>query len=42
MIKILSEDMIIPIFSEYNYYYETGTKHELILFWVCDIVAVFK
>ena len=31
-----------PKFGEYNYYHETGTKPELILFWVRDTVAVFK
>ena len=42
MMNILSRDMIIPEFGEYNYYYETGTKAELTLFWVRDAVAVFK
>ena len=40
--KSLSGDMIIPKFGEYNYYHEAGTKPELILFQVRDIVAVFK
>ena len=40
--KILSGDMIIPKFDEYNYYHETGTKSELILFWTPNSVAVFK
>ena len=31
-----------PKFGEYNYYHETGTKPELILFWVRDTVAFFK
>ena len=34
--------MIIPKFGEYNYYHETGTKPEPILFWVRDTVAVYK
>ena len=34
--------MIIPKFGEYNYYHETGTKLELILFWVRDTIAIFK
>ena len=42
MMNILSRDMIIPEFGEYNYYYETGTKAELTLFWVRDAVAIFK
>ena len=42
MMNSLSGDMIIPKFSEYNYCHETGTKPELILFWVRDTVAVFK
>ena len=29
-------------FGEYNYYHETGTKPELILFWVRDVFAIFK
>ena len=40
--KKLSGDIIIPKFGEYNYFHETGTKPELILFWVRDTVAVFK
>ena len=42
MIKSLSGDMITPKFGEYDYHRETGTKPELILFWVRDDVAVFK
>ena len=42
MMKSLSGDVIIPKFGEYNYHHETGTKPELILFWVRDDVAVFK
>ena len=42
MIKNLSGDMIIPKFGEYNYYHETESKPELILFWDPDTVAVFK
>ena len=42
MVKRFSGDMIIPKFGEYNYYHETGTKLELILFWVRDTIAVFK
>ena len=41
MMKILSGGMIIPNFSEYNYYHESGSKPELILFWVRDTVAIF-
>ena len=40
--KSLSGDMMIPKFGEYDYYYETRTKSELILFWIRDIVAIFK
>ena len=40
--KRLSGNMVIPKFSEYNYYHETGTKPELILFWVYDTVAVLR
>ena len=40
--KVLSKDMISPKFSEYNYYHETGTKPELILFWVRNIIAIFE
>ena len=40
--KLLSGDMIIPKFGEYNCYHETGSKPEHILFWVRDTVAVFK
>ena len=40
--KSLSGDIKIPRFGKYNYYHETGTKPELILFWVRDTVAVFK
>ena len=36
--KSLSGDMINPKFGEYNYYHETGSKSELILLWVGDIV----
>ena len=39
MIKSLSGDMII---GEYNYYHETATKPELILFWVRDTFTAFK
>ena len=42
MIKRLSGNMVIPKFSEYNYYHETGTKPELILFWVRDTVTFLK
>ena len=34
--------MVIPKFGEYNYYHETRTKPEVILFWVRDTVAIFK
>ena len=42
MMKSLSGDMIIPKFGEYNYYHESGSKLELILFWVRDTVAGLK
>ena len=43
IMKSLSGDMIIPKFGEYEYMnIEKGSKPEHILFWVCDIVAVFK
>ena len=42
MTKIPSGDIISPKFGEYNYYHETGTSPELILFWVRATVAVFK
>ena len=34
--------MILPRFGEYNNYNEAGSKPGLILFWVRDIVAVYK
>ena len=34
--------MIIPKYGEYNYYHEAESKPELIIFWVRDIVAVYK
>ena len=40
--KSLSGDMMIPKFGEYDYYHETRTKPELILFWIRDIVTIFK
>ena len=41
--KSLSGDMILPTFGEYKYNnMEKGTKPGLILFWVCDNVAIFK
>ena len=42
MIKVLSGNMTLPKFREHNYYHEAGSKPELILFWVRDIVAVYK
>ena len=42
MIKTLGGDMIFPKFGEYSYYHEAGSKSDLILFRVCDIVAVYK
>ena len=42
IMKSLSGDMILPNFGEYKYYHETRSKHEHILFWICDTVAVFK
>ena len=38
--KSLSVDMTLPKFGEYNYYYGTGPKPELILCWVRDTVDV--
>ena len=40
LMKGLSGDIILPKFGEYNYYHEAGSKPELILFWVHDVVAV--
>ena len=40
--KNISGDIIIPKFDEYSYYHKTGTKSELIPFWVRDTLAVFK
>ena len=37
-----SGGMIIPKFGEYIYYHEAGSKPDLILFQVCDIVHVYK
>ena len=42
LLKSLSGKMIIPKFGEYNYYHETGTKPELILFRVSNTVVVFN
>ena len=40
--KPLSGDMILPKFGEYNYCHKAESKPEFILFWVRDIVAVYK
>ena len=42
MMKRLSVDVVTQKFGTYNYYHETGTTPELILFWVRDTIAVFK
>ena len=42
MMKRLSVDVVTPKFGAFNYYHETGTTPELILFWVRDTIAVFK
>ena len=40
--KDLNGDMIFPKFGEDQYYHEAGSKPELILFWVHDIVTIYK
>ena len=40
--KILSGDMIFPEFRGNNCYHEAGSKTEFILFYVRNIVAVYK
>ena len=35
-------EMIVPQFGEYKYLHEIGSKPELILYWVCDFVTIFK
>ena len=42
LINFLSGDMLLPKFGEYNYYHEAGSKHVLVLFWVRNIVAIYK
>ena len=42
MMKRLSVGVVTQKFGTYNYYHETGTTPELILFWVRDTIAVFK
>ena len=42
MMNILSGDMILFKVGEYNYYNKPGSKPELILFLVRDIVAVYR
>ena len=43
IMKSLSGDMILPKFGEYKYdNMEKGSKPEHILFWIRDIVAIFK
>ena len=42
IMKSLSGDMVLLKFGEYNYYHEIGSKPEHILFWIRDIVAIFK
>ena len=40
--KTLNCDMILPKFREYSHFHEAGSKPELILFWVRNIVAVYR
>ena len=42
LMKALSGNMILPKFKEHNYYHVAKSKPELLLFWVRDIVAVYK
>ena len=35
-------EMITPQFGEYKYVHKIGNKPELILYWVCDSVVIFK
>ena len=38
----LCDEMITPQSGEYRYIHEFGSILELILYWVCDSVAIFK
>ena len=38
----LRGEIIFPQFGEYKYIHETGSKPELILYWVRDYTAIFK
>ena len=40
--KALNCDTILPKFREYSHFHEAGSKPELILFWVRNIVAIYK
>ena len=42
LIQDLSGDMSLPKFGEYKYYHKAGSKTERNLFWVRDIIAVYK
>ena len=42
IMKSLSGDMILPKFGEYKYNTEQGSKHEHVLFWFRNTVALFK
>ena len=42
LMKRLSGNIIIPKFGECNEYHNTWSKSELILFWILDIVDVYK
>ena len=42
MMDSLSDDITLHKFWWYNYYYKPGSKPKLLLFWVCDIFAVYK
>ena len=38
----LCGEMIVSEFGEYKYIHEIGNKPELIVYWVCDSVEMFK
>ena len=38
----LHGEMIVPQFGEYKYIHETGSKPEMILYWVRDSTIIFK
>ena len=35
-------EIVAPQFGEYTYVHEVGNKPELILYWVCESVPIFK